>query len=126
MTRRRTRPENQIQRAVFDHLRVRGAPGLVAWHTPNGGARRPIEAAIFNSLGVRAGASDVIAVHDAKIYALEIKAPGGRPTESQLEFIADMEAAVAYCCLAEGLDRALAVLEAWGLLRGQSISRQLL
>jgi hypothetical protein len=37
-----------------------------------------------------------------------------------------MEAAVAYCCLAEGLDRALAVLEAWGLLRGQSISRQLL
>jgi hypothetical protein len=29
-----------------------------------------------------------------------------------------MERAGAYCCIAEGLDRALAVLEAWGLLRG--------
>jgi len=121
MTRHRARREDQIQRAVFEHLRVRGVPGLVAWHTPNGGARRSIEAAIFKSLGVRAGVSDVIAVHDAKIYALEIKAPGGRPTESQLEFITDMEAAGASCCVAEGLDRALACLEAWGILRGRAV-----
>jgi hypothetical protein len=29
-----------------------------------------------------------------------------------------MEAAGAHCCIAEGLDCALAVLEQWGLLRG--------
>jgi hypothetical protein len=114
----RARPEQAIQRAVFEHIQVRGVRGLVAWHTPNGGARRPIEARIFKSLGVRPGVSDVIAVHDAKIYALEIKAPGGRPTASQLEFIAAMEAAGAHCCIAEGLDRALAVLEQWGILKG--------
>jgi hypothetical protein len=28
-------------------------------------------------------------------------------------------AAGAYTCIAEGLDRALAVLEAWGLLKGR-------
>jgi hypothetical protein len=112
------RPEQAIQAAIFEHIAWRGVPGLVAWHTPNGGARRPVEAKIFKTLGVRAGVSDLIAVHDAKIYALEIKAPGGRPTTSQLEFIAAMEAAGAYCCIAEGLDRALAVLEQWGLLRG--------
>jgi hypothetical protein len=31
-----------------------------------------------------------------------------------------MEAAGAFVCVAVGLDRALAVLEQWGLLRGQT------
>jgi hypothetical protein len=43
---------------------------------------------------------------------------GGRPTEAQLATIIAMEAAGAFCCIAEGLDPALAVLEAWQLLRG--------
>lgn len=116
------RPEDQIQKAVFQHIRLRGAPGLVAWHTPNGGKRRPIEASIFMSLGVRAGVSDIIAVHQGKVFALELKAEGGRPTETQLQFIADMEKAGAFTCVAVGLDRALATLEAWGLLRGQGVT----
>jgi hypothetical protein len=72
----RSHPEVVIQRSVFQHLRVRGAPGVFAFHPANG--------------------------------------------EAQLATIAAMEAAGD---VAEGLDRALAVLEAWGLLRGQSISR---
>ena len=48
-------PEQIIQRAVCQHLRQRGAAGLVWWHTPNGGRRSPIEAAVFAGLGVRAG-----------------------------------------------------------------------
>ena len=111
-------PEDDIQRAVFQHIRVRGAAGLVAWHTPNGGQRSKAEAAIFKGLGVKPGVSDVVAVHEGRIFALEIKTEVGRPTDSQLEFIADMEAAGAFTCVAYGLDRALAVLESWGLLRG--------
>jgi hypothetical protein len=118
---RRARPEDQIQRAVFEHLRVRGAPDVFAFHPANGGYRKPIEAAVLKGLGVRAGVPDVIAVHEGRCYALELKAPGGRPTELQLATIAAMEAAGAYCCIAEGLDRALATLEAWGLLRGQAL-----
>lgn len=120
------RPEQIIHKAVADHLRQRGVPGLVWWHTPNGaalGGKRnrkgiAIQGAIMKGLGVRAGVSDIIAVHDGKIFALELKAPGGRPTESQLEFIADMDKAGAFTCIAEGLEEAIKTLETWALLRG--------
>jgi hypothetical protein len=116
--RRTSRPEDEIQRAVFRHIRARGVPGLVAFHVPNGGKRKPIEAAIFKSLGVRAGVADIIAVHQGKIFALELKAEDGRPTEAQIEFLSDIERAGAFTAMPRGLDAAIAKLEAWGLLRG--------
>jgi hypothetical protein len=121
MTRRHSRPEDAIQRSVFQHLAARAAPGVFAFHVPNGGKRKPIEAAIMRGLGVRAGVPDIIAIKAGRAYAIELKAPGGRITEAQRAAIAAMEAAGAYCCVAEGLDRALAVLENWGLLRGRAI-----
>jgi hypothetical protein len=117
---RAMRPEQIIQRAVFDHLRIRAAPGVFVFHVPNGGYRKPIEAAIMKGLGVKAGVPDVVAIHKGRCYALELKAEGGRATPKQLEAIAAMEAAGAYCCIAEGLDRAIACLEAWGILRGHA------
>jgi hypothetical protein len=48
-------PEQQIQRAVFEHLAIRGAPKMFAFDPANGGWRSPIEAAILKGLGVRAG-----------------------------------------------------------------------
>lgn len=116
--RRQSRPEDQIQRAVFEHIRQRGVPGIVAWHTPNGGKRRPIEAAILKGLGVRAGVADVCIVHDGAFYALELKAEGGRSTEAQIKFRDDVNAAGGYATEAHGLDAALRVLEVWQLLRG--------
>ena len=98
----------------------RAAPGVFAFHVPNGGYRRPIEAAILKGLGVRAGVPDVIAVHQGRVYGLELKAEGGSATRKQREAIAVMEAAGASCCIAEGLDRALTCLETWGLLRGRT------
>jgi hypothetical protein len=114
------RPEQLIQRAVFDHLRARAARGVFAFHVPNGGYRKPIEAAIMQGLGVKAGVPDVVAIHEGRCYGLELKAQGGRATPKQLEAIAAMEAAGAHCCITEGLDRALAVLEQWGILRGRN------
>lgn len=108
------RPEDAIQRAVFEHLQVRGAPGLVAWHTPNAGWRSKREAAIFAGLGVRPGVSDIVGVHAGKVYALELKAEGGRATEAQLQFLAEMEAAGAVAAIADDLDNALVTLERWG------------
>jgi hypothetical protein len=116
---KRARPEQQIQKCVFQHLRARGAPGVFAFHPANGGYRKPVEAAIMKGLGVVAGVPDVIAIHEGRCYALEIKAPGNRATPKQLEAIAAMEAAGAFTCIAEGLDRALACLESWGLVLGR-------
>ncbi len=111
------RPEQALQRAVVEHLRLRGVKGLVFFHVPNGGARRRIEAGILKGMGVRAGVSDLILVHAGKIFAMEFKAPGGRATEAQMAFLSDIDAAGAFTAMPEGLDAALATLEAWGLLR---------
>lgn len=112
------KPEQAIQKAVIAHLKQRSVPGLVWTHCPNGGYRRPVEAAIFKSLGVRAGVSDLLLWHNRKSFALELKAPGGRATDAQREFLADMDKAGASTSIAEGLDAALHTLESWGLLRG--------
>lgn len=116
------RPEQDIQKTVVQHLRQRGVPGLVFWHTPNGarmrGRRGHIQGAIAKGMGVRAGVSDIVAFHCEKFFALELKAPGGRPTEDQIEFIAEVRANGGFTCIAEGLDQALRTLEMWGLVRG--------
>jgi len=112
------RPEQVIQRNVFAHLRQRGVPGMFAFHVPNGGYRRPVEAAIMKGLGVVAGVPDLICIHRGKVYCIELKAEGGRVSLKQSETIAALARAGAHTCIAEGLDRALEVLEQWGLLKG--------
>jgi hemin uptake protein HemP len=75
---RRARPEQQLQKAVLDHLRRRAVPCTFAFHPANGGARSPVEARILKSQGVVARVPDIIIVHDGKTYGLELKAAGGR------------------------------------------------
>jgi hypothetical protein len=112
--------EHSIQRAVCQHLRQRSASGLVWFHVPNGGRRSPVEAAIFNGLGVRAGVSDLILLRDGRAFALELKTERGRPTAAQMQFISEFRAAGGEASIASGLDQALRTLETWGLLRGRA------
>jgi hypothetical protein len=114
------RPEDIIQRALFQHRKARGAPGTFMFHVPNGGKRKPIEAAILKGLGVTAGVPDIIAIRAGHCYGLELKADDGQASAKQIEAMAAMEAAGATVALAKGLDAAIAQLEAWGLLRGVS------
>jgi hypothetical protein len=100
-------------------LRIRPAADVFA-----GGARRPIEAAILKGLGVVAGVPDVIAVRDGRIYALELKAPNGRLSESQRATHSVMLKAGVQVAVAYNLDDALRQLEAWKILRGTTSPRQ--
>lgn len=118
MRRRTAGPEDQIQRAVFQHLKQRGAPDVFAFHVPNGGKRKPIEAAIFKGLGVVAGVPDVIAVRDGHVYGLELKSNDGKMTMAQVDAHAGLRIAGATVATTYGLDEALAKLEQWGLVRG--------
>jgi hypothetical protein len=117
---RRAQPEAAIQRAVFQHFRTRGAPGVFAFHPANGGYRRPLEAKILKGIGVVAGVPDVIAIRDGRTYALEIKAEGGRLTEAQERVLIALREAGATASHAHGIDQALRLLEAWGLLKGRA------
>jgi hypothetical protein len=117
---RRVRPEQQIQKAVLDHLAWRAVPGTWWAHYPAGGWRSPIEAAILQSLGVIAGVPDILIVHRGQLYALELKAAGGRLTTIQANMQAAMTRAGAIVATAHGVDAALAQLVAWGLLRPEA------
>ena len=114
------RVEDAIHRTVVEHLRTRGVPNMVFFHVPNGGKRSKVEAAILKGFGVRAGVSDLIIIHRGRVYALELKAPNGRPTKEQMQFMSDLNLAGGFGCIAEGLDQAICVLECWGLLRGKA------
>lgn len=111
------RPEQDIQRAVFQHLAARSMPGVFAFHCPNGGKRSKIEASIFKGLGVRSGVPDVIVLYRSQIFGLELKASSGRLTPIQRQTLNEMEVAGARTAVAKSLDEALVTLEFWGVLR---------
>jgi hypothetical protein len=121
--RRAAQPEQQIQRAVFEHLAIRAASTVFAFHPANGGWRTRVEAAILKGMGVKAGVPDIIAIKGGQCYALELKAPDGRLTPVQRDAHAALVAAGATVAVAYDLDDALARLEAWGLLRGSCQGR---
>ena len=113
---RRNRPEDIIQRAVLDHLRVRSAPNVFAFHPANGGWRSRVEAKILNGLGVR----DLIAIHRRKVFAIELKSESGRATAAQLQAIKDIRCAGGHAEICHGIDAAIKQLEEWHLLRGHA------
>jgi hypothetical protein len=116
---RRRRPEDGIHIAVCEHLRLRARPGVLWLHAANGGLRNPCEAARFKRMGVLAGASDLLLWHQGNSFALELKAPGGRLSDRQKQFLAAFNDAGGHSACAEGIDDAIAALEGWGLLRGR-------
>jgi hypothetical protein len=113
------RPEQKIHRAIVAHLRTRAAPGVVWTTVEQGGYRSPVEAAILRGRGLRAGVSDILLWHRGRAFALEMKAPGGKPSAAQMQFAADMTTAGATATIAVGLDEALKFLETHGLLIGK-------
>jgi hypothetical protein len=112
--------EQQIQKAVFANLKMRAAPGVFAWHPFSGGYRKPKEAAIYKGLGAIAGLPDVMVIFKGGVFAIELKREGGKPTEIQLQTIEAIRTAGGHACICYGLDRALACLEAWGILKGHA------
>ena len=115
----RRHPESQLQRSVAAHLRLR-QPNVFWFACENGGYRTAIEAAILKSCGIKRGVPDLIVIRAGKTFALELKAPGGRVSPSQQTAHQEMRAAGAEVATVFGIDDALAQLEAWQLLRGQT------
>ena len=111
------RPEQQLQRAIVEHLRWRARPQVWWCHLANGGWRSPIEAKIFKALGVVAGAPDLLIVADGRAYFLELKAPRGRISPAQHECHEALRKAGATVAVASDIDQALELLERWEILQ---------
>jgi hypothetical protein len=114
------RVEQDMQRAVVAHLRTRGVPGLLFWHTPQGAHYSSrVQGAIMQGLGVLPGVADLLLMHDNKVFALELKAPGEKPTVDQKAFLLAFWENGGYAEYRDSLDGAIKQLEEWKLLRGE-------
>jgi hypothetical protein len=110
--------EDAIQRAIFQNIRIRGAPGVFAFHPRNGSRDQRTLAGINSGLGVVSGVPDVIIIRHSRVYALELKTERGRVSAVQLQALDAMRGAGCDTGVAYGLDAAIAWLERRGLLRG--------
>ena len=111
----RKQPEAQLQRALVEHLRW-GARADTWWtHIPTGGRRSPIEAAIFKSLGVRAGSPDLLIIRAGQPLFIELKAPGRKLSPAQVECHAALRRAGAQIETVDNIDAALAFLRRLGV-----------
>lgn len=61
-------------------------PGIVWWHTPNGGSRRDcFEGKRLKDIGVKAGIPDMFFLNQGALFGLEFKALGEMQSASQRE-----------------------------------------
>lgn len=108
------RPEQALQRAVVDYLRL-ALPSHIVIHVPNGGGRSHIEAAILKGIGVRAGVADLLIMGDGRVWHLELKRPGGRQSPAQVGYQAECVAKGLPYAVASSLEEVEAALASWGL-----------
>src|SRR5262245_10901818 len=117
---RRAQPEAQLQAAVVEHLRLRASP-VCLWCTfRTGGRAAYTRPRAFSGWACSAGPAARRPCIRGNSFALELKSPGGRLSEAQLEFLTRFNDAGGHAASAVGIERALACLEAWGLLRGHA------
>lgn len=82
-------------------------------HCPNGGKRRPIEAAILKGMGVRSGWPDLqLAIPRADKHGLylEMKSPKGRVEPEQKELLALLEAQGYAVCVAWSAEEGISAI----------------
>lgn len=121
-TRKRLRRDEQdlVHRPLVEHVRRRSVPGLLCWHTPNGGGRSRTEAAILQGLGVRAGIPDLLFFRKGRLYGVECKVPGGTLTAAQSACLTELAAQGCEVVVVDNVMSGLRWLEDRGLIRGRT------
>lgn len=111
--------EFEIQRALCLWLDRPGVlvPGVVYWHTPNGGSRRDaFEGKRLKQIGLKAGVHDLLFLWGG-LYGLEMKAPDGTRSEAQIDMHGKMLAAgMVASATVDDLQDARRHLFAWNLV----------
>jgi len=89
--RRRQHLEDDLQEAVCTLLKWALPADATFWAVPNGGLRHKQEAARMTRLGVRAGIADIHVVYRGRLYCLELKAPKGQLSATQVQVMRKLE-----------------------------------
>lgn len=116
------RPEEITHRAIVAHLRFRLPAPWLFWHTPNGGGRSKAEGGVLKALGTRAGIPDLFVAGEGRIIAIEVKAPKGALTPTQISTIGELARAGIPTIVAKNWDDVEAALRGLGVpLTGRTV-----
>lgn len=109
--------EFKLQKFVVECLQNFSRPGVIFYHCPNGEKRDPRTGKRLKEMGVRRGVADICLVLPGGASAfLELKRPGGTPSEVQRTFRDDCREAGAGYAIADTPETAVAALLRWGAL----------
>ena len=84
----RATPELSLHYAVAEMLERFAAPGVVWWHTPNGGRMTAQRGARLKRMGVKPGVADFILLTPSRKMPcmLELKSAKGKLSPAQVDF----------------------------------------
>lgn len=115
--------EDALQIAVITLLESARKPGVIYWHTPNGGKRNVREAVRFKRMGVLAGVSDlIISLPSGKMVFLELKSRRGRLSDEQKAFMEGMDSHGHMTWVARTLDEATRLLTDAGAIKAAKVT----
>ena len=113
--RRRLHLEDDLQESVCTFLKWALPLDATYWAVPNGGLRHTREAARMSRLGVRAGIPDLHVVYAGRLYCLELKAPKGTLSVSQVQVIDRLKQCSVPTVVVKSLGEVELALKAWGI-----------
>jgi len=108
--------EEQLQIAICDYLETQK---LLYWSTPNHlfRGRQSNEGAFMGymaqqkRMGLKRGVPDLCVLKNGKLLMMELKAPGGKATPEQQDFMIRAVGAGAICAVVNNLDAAIALVK---------------
>lgn len=119
---RRASPEAELQKAVVQHLRLAGVPGLLFFSVPNEQKCSVQRGVMLKKMGRLAGVSDLVLIIPRELQVpvvrfLELKAKGEKPTEAQYNFGNAVTDARASWGWADDIESASILLTNWGAIK---------
>lgn len=117
----RKNEEDNLQRALVQHLRLRADPRVIWYHCANA-PRSAASGARLKTMGMLAGVPDLAFVlPDGRAAFLELKVGKNKLSGGQTEFAQRCAVIGVECAAVWGIDQALAVLEAWQVIPASEI-----
>jgi len=110
--------EADIQIQVVEYVSLLAAQcGFIFCSIPNEGKDRanPARLAKLKRMGLRPGVADLVFIKDGRAYFLEMKKPGGKQSDDQIDFQLDAACAGAQYAVAWSFEEAVKILQLWGI-----------
>ena len=116
--------EDTLHVFTADLLAAFKRPGVVAYHTPNGGKRHIATAKKLKKMGTLAGVADwTFLLPGARTAFLELKDADGRQSDAQIEFQRNVEALGVAYEVVRTPEQVKGILVAWKIISDPSSPR---